>query len=937
MQAIADSSLNQAFLKADPQNVRNVCIVAHVDHGKTTLADSLVSSNGHISARFVGKLRYMDSREDEQTRGITMKSSAVSLYYEPFLINLIDSPGHVDFGSEVNSAVNLADVALVVVDVVHGVCSQTESLLRQAVASRLDMVLVLNKLDRLATELKMTEAEAYRHIQHVIGHMNSSLSQIIVGAFLENDQDDLSKMEATEARLHFDPAKGNVIFGSAVHGFAFSLDDFATLYAVKLKLEDKKELTSCLFGDYYLAGGKIRPDAEAKGKATLFEQLVLKPIWEVHKVGMVDKDIDRLKELAAKLGITGVTSKRLDEAFEEFMRNWMNLAKTVLKTCLRCNSPKDAFANPERAAIITGSEDHPLIKPVQACDANSDMVVVYVAKLLKCDAKKIAMCRVMSGTLKRGTSLFLAGASESDPLTVNSLFAMIGREVVPIEAAPAGTVCAFELTEWLTGTTFCSTPTSTPLAFASTTLEPLVRVTIQSLGTGDDWDELRDALKQLAILDQAVRVIEQENGDLALITAGEVHLQKCLQDLEDMGIQNIHVSEPIVPFVETIIPESYSSYAKILTVQLTECFMKSAGLRLKLRAVPLHNDVVEYLQKNDAIMKAIRERSATEKQLTQFRDGIVSVAKECLPGWKGSFWMRKSEADIAELVDRIWSFGPIRAKYNVLFNGIADYDRPSVWETKPGVKRYYPLDRAIVAGFDIAMTAGPLCQEPIQGVAIIVEEWKLEAPVIEKPFARILDSDSDNSDAEPTEDEPIPEPVTPLEAPSLTDFNDPHVHGQLISAMKATCKAALDKHPRRLVAAMYKCKVQTSSQALGKVHTVLAQRHAKVLNEDLNQMSGLFEIEAHMPIVESFSFCEQLRKKTSGMAAAQMEFSHWQLLEDDPFWEPTTEDEIEEFGVKGDSVNQARQYVDMVKKRKGIFDELIVVSAEKQRNLKRNK
>lgn len=109
------------------------------------------------------------------------------------------------------------------------------------------------------------------------------------------------------------------------------------------------------------------------------------------------------------------------------------------------------------------------------------------------------------------------------------------------------------------------------------------------------------------------------------------------------------------------------------------------------------------------------------------------------------------------------------------------------------------------------------------------------------------------------------------------------------------------------------------------------------MNEDLNQMNNLFEIEAYMPIVESFSFCEQLRKKTSGMAAAQMEFSHWQLIDEDPFWEPTTEDEIEEFGVKGDSINQAKQYMDMVRKRKGILDELIVVSAEKQRNLKRNK
>lgn len=182
------------------------------DHGKTSLTDALIATNGIISPKLAGKIRYLDSRPDEQLRGITMESSAISLYFSllrrnapdvqpqqhEYLINLIDSPGHIDFSSEVSTASRLCDGAVVLVDAVEGVCSQTVTVLRQAWFEKLKPLLVINKMDRLITELKLSPGEAYTHLSQLIEQVNAVIGSFALG---ERMEDDLRWRERIEERV----------------------------------------------------------------------------------------------------------------------------------------------------------------------------------------------------------------------------------------------------------------------------------------------------------------------------------------------------------------------------------------------------------------------------------------------------------------------------------------------------------------------------------------------------------------------------------------------------------------------------------------------------------------------------------------------------------------------------------------------------------------
>ena len=242
-------------LMNEPLRIRNTSIIAHVDHGKTTLSDSLLAAAGIISEQTAGQKLFLDSWELEQKRQMTVFASNISLTHnfrnEDYLINLIDTPGHIDFSGAVTRSLRAADGALVVVDAVEGPMTQTETVLMQALRERVKPLLFINKVDRLIKEIKLTPEDMQNRFAKIIVRVNTLIERY---ALPEHKKDWQVKIE-----------DGRVAFGSALHKWGFNLP------YMKAKGLTFKEVIDAYSGEPEDVGKKV--DALSK-KVPLWEPVL---------------------------------------------------------------------------------------------------------------------------------------------------------------------------------------------------------------------------------------------------------------------------------------------------------------------------------------------------------------------------------------------------------------------------------------------------------------------------------------------------------------------------------------------------------------------------------------------------------------------------------------------------------------------------------------
>src|SRR5271156_556152 len=175
-------------LMSNTDQIRNIAIIAHVHHGKTTLTDALLVKAGLISKAVSGDALYTNYEAIEKDRRMTIKSANISLAFNyksmDYIINLIDTPGHVDFGGHVTRSMRAVDGVVLVVDPVEGIMPQTETVLRQALKEKCKPVLFINKTDRLLTELRLTPEQTLERLAELINNINKLIEQYVPEEFL---------------------------------------------------------------------------------------------------------------------------------------------------------------------------------------------------------------------------------------------------------------------------------------------------------------------------------------------------------------------------------------------------------------------------------------------------------------------------------------------------------------------------------------------------------------------------------------------------------------------------------------------------------------------------------------------------------------------------------------------------------------------------------
>ncbi|KAK0379289.1 elongation factor Tu GTP binding domain-containing protein [Colletotrichum limetticola] len=695
-----------------PDQIRNVALAGHLHHGKTAFMDMLVLETHDITDRLerrVGKkrdeqLRYTDVHVVERERGVSIKASPMSLVLpsskgKSHLINILDTPGHVNFVDEVAASLRLADGVCLVVDVVEGVQVNTEQIIKHAVLEDIPLTLIVNKMDRLILELKLPPKDAYFKLKHVIEEVNTVIENTIPG-------------KGEERRIS--PEKGNVLFACTDMGWCFTLQSFAKMYADTYGGINTEDFAKRLWGDIYFNPEKrnfTRKPLEPRSSRS-FVNFVLEPIYKIFTHTISDSP----EELKVVLGSLGITLKPSQYKAD---------AKVLLKlVCEQFFGPSTGFVDmivghipsPDQSAekylekYYTGPLDTKLAQSMKACNQDGPLVI-HVTKLFStADAKSFySFGRVLSGTAHPGSQVRVLGEGYSIDddedmamATISDVFIAESRYNIPTDGVPAGNfVLLGGVDNSIVKTATLIPPKleddEDPYIFKPVThfTESVLKVAVEPINPSE-LPKMLDGLRKIQKSYPLITTKVEESGEHIVLGTGELYMDCVLHDLRRLyADMEIKISDPVTRFCETVVEQS-----------ATKCYAITPNKKNKITMVAEQLD------------KGISEDIESGK--VKIKDPIRKTAKyfEDTYGWD-------------KLAARsIWAFGPDEMGPNIL----QDDTLPSEVDKK----LLTTVKETIRQGFSWATREGPLCEEPIRNTKFRITDVSLASEAIFRGGGQII-------------------------------------------------------------------------------------------------------------------------------------------------------------------------------------------------------
>merc|ERR1712050_313288 len=666
------------------------------------LTDSLICKAGIISSKKAGDARFTDSRADEQERGVTIKSTGVSLYFEhdeedgkgaqPHLINLVDSPGHVDFSSEVTAALRITDGAMVVVDCIEGCAVQTETVLRQALQERVRPCLFVNKVDRCILELMGEPEEMYSKFRKACEDVN-----VIIATY--ND--------ALMGDVQIGPEKGTVAFGSGLHGWGFNVERFAKIYASKMGV-DKEKMMKRLWGDSYFNAKKktwtnvCQPEGCDKPLERAFCQFIMGPIAQLMRAIMND-DKAKYEKMMGTLGIVlkgdekSLTGKPL---MKRTMQVWINAADTLLAMIVT-KLPSPRVAQKYRVEnLYEGPMDDEAAMAIKACDPAGPLMM-YVSKMVPTSDKGrfYAFGRVFSGTIATGQRVRIQGPyykpGSKEDLNVKNIqrtVLMMGRSTEQIADVPRGnTVALVGVDQYLLKSGTLSTfEDAHNIADMKYSVSPVVKVAVK-VKDGKELPKLVEGLKKLSKSDPLVVCTTEESGEHVIAGCGELHVEICLKDLKEEYAQcELVISDPVVSYRETVTEISGTALAK----------SPNKHNRLYVTAEPMSEELSAEIEKGTAGPKAeLKERARLLREKYDWDDAQAR---------------------------KIWCWGPETDGANV------------VVDTTVAIQYLNEIKEHVNSAFQWCTKEGPICEENMRGIRFNLTDVTLHTDSIHRGAGQIM-------------------------------------------------------------------------------------------------------------------------------------------------------------------------------------------------------